>query len=317
MFYDDAPRPFFVLAPMDDVTDSVFRQVVNALARPDYAMTEFVNVDGLQSEGRHKLLYKLQSTAGEQPLVAQIWGKTPENYEKTAAEAVGMGFAGIDINMGCPDKAVVKNGCCVALVNNRPLAAEIIAAVKRGAAGRVPVSVKTRLGFNAVDLSWHEFLLRQDVAALTVHLRTRSEMSKVPAHWGLAPEVVKLRDAVAPHTKIIGNGDVLTRTRGLELARQTGVDGVMIGRGVLQNPFAFAPDAEERWAALSQEQRRGLFRRHVELFARTWQPGQRNIRTLNKFAKLYIQGFDGAKDLRERLMTADSTGELVALLAGR
>ena len=147
------PRPFFVLAPMDDVTDTVLRQIIVDCATFDIFFTEFVNVDGLQSRGRPRLMHKLAFTAKEQPLIAQIWGKTPENYEKTAAELVEMGFAGIDINMGCPDKSITKNGCCSALINNRDLAVEIIAAVKRGANGKVPVSVKTRTGWNDVDYS--------------------------------------------------------------------------------------------------------------------------------------------------------------------
>src|SRR6266705_1083492 len=178
--YQQLPKPFFVLAPMDDVTDSVFRQIVAACSPPDLFFTEFVNVDGLQSAGRERLLKRIQFTPSEQPLVAQIWGKKPENYRKTAKELVELGFAGIDINMGCPDKTVVTNGCCSALINNRELALEIIRATQEGADGKVPVSVKTRLGFNEVDLSWHELLLQQNLSMLSVHGRTRKHMSAVP-----------------------------------------------------------------------------------------------------------------------------------------
>jgi tRNA-dihydrouridine synthase len=167
------PKPFLVLAPMDDVTDTVFRQIVAGCAPPDLYFTEFVNVDGLQSPGRPKLMKKLRFSAAEQPLIAQIWGKEPENFRKTAAELVDMGFAGVDLNMGCPEKTVVKNGCCSALINNPELAAEIIQATKEGVAGRVPVSVKTRIGFNTIDLTWIEFLLGQGLDMLTIHGRTR------------------------------------------------------------------------------------------------------------------------------------------------
>jgi tRNA-dihydrouridine synthase len=202
------PQPFFVLAPMDDVTDTVFRQVVASCAPPDLYFTEFVNVDGLQSPGRERLMKKLQYTDEEQPLIAQIWGKDPANFEKTAAELVDMGFAGVDLNMGCPEKNVVNNGVCSALINDRPLASEIITATQRGVAGRVPVSVKTRIGFNAIDLTWIEFLLTHDLDMLTVHARTRKEMSNVPAHWDVMGDIRALRDRISPRTLIVGNGDV-------------------------------------------------------------------------------------------------------------
>jgi len=306
------PRPFFVLAPMDDVTDTVFRQIVVDAAKPDLFFTEFVNVDGLQSPGRDKLIKKLQFTTKEQPLIAQIWGKNLENFRRTAAELVEMGFAGIDLNMGCPDKTVVKNGCCSALINNRELASQIIKATQEGAAGRVPVSVKTRVGFNHVDMSWIEFLLEHNLDMLIVHGRTRKEMSEVPARWDLIGQARELRDKISPNTLIVGNGDVENRAHGLELAKKYGLDGIMIGRGIFRDPFAFA--AESPWPAYTKQQRIDLYRKHVELFAKTWAAGERNIQTLNKFCKVYISDFDGAKEFRERLMTAKSTDELLSLL---
>ncbi|HSX23500.1 MAG TPA: tRNA-dihydrouridine synthase, partial [Candidatus Saccharimonadales bacterium] len=227
--WDQLPKPFFVLAPMDDVTDTVFRQMIANIAPPDLYFTEFVNVDGLQSPGRPKLLPKLRFEKKEKPIIAQIWGKNPENYYKTAQDLVGMGFDGIDINMGCPVKDVVKNGCCVALINNRELAVEIIQATREGG-GSLPVSVKTRLGFNEVDLSWHELLLKQKLNALSIHGRTRSQMSKVPADWTKIGEIREIRDRLSPATLIVGNGDVKNRRHGLELAAQHRLDGIMIGR---------------------------------------------------------------------------------------
>lgn len=306
------PRPFFVLAPMDDVTDTVFRRMIADTAAPDLFFTEFVNVDGLQSPGRQHLLKKLRYTEDERPLVAQIWGKDPEKYYKTAQELVEMGFDGIDINMGCPAKPVIKNGCCSALIENRPLALEIIQATQEGAAGKIPVSVKTRLGFRTVDLTWHEFLLQQDLDMLTVHGRTQREMSAVPAHWDLIGEVRELRDRIAPQTVIVGNGDVLNHAQGLALAEQYKLDGIMIGRGIFQDPFAFA--AESPWMAYTREQRIALFAKHVRMFVRTWQNNERAIAPLNKFCKVYINHFDGAKELRERLMACESADELLEIL---
>jgi tRNA-dihydrouridine synthase len=311
-FLHTLPRPFLVLAPMDDVTDTVFRRIVAGCARPDLFFTEFVNVDGLQSPGRPRLVKRIQFTREEQPIIAQIWGKDPENFRKTAAELVEMGFAGIDLNMGCPIKNVVMNGTCSALINNRALALEIIQATQEGAAGKVPVSIKTRLGFNEVDLSWHEFLLQQNLDMLTVHGRTRKEMSEVPAHWDMIGGVRELRDKIAPQTLIVGNGDVQSRQQGLELAKEYQLDGIMIGRGIFHDPFAFAQ--ESPWPSYTKEQRAALYAKHVKLFAETWTSEDRRIATLNKFCKIYINGFDGAKELRERLMSATSAEELLNLL---
>jgi tRNA-dihydrouridine synthase len=323
---DNLPKPFFVLAPLDDVTDTVFRQIIGGASPPDVYFTEFVNVDGLQSPGRPKLLKKLRFTPSEQPLIAQIWGKNPENFYKTAQQLAdgtfarelglppGINFAGVDLNMGCPDKSVVKNGTCVALINDRPLAAKIIKATQDGLAGRLPLSIKTRTGFNEVDMSWIEFLLGQNLQALTIHGRTRREMSKVPAHWDLIGQARELRDRLAPETLIIGNGDVMDRTHGQELAKKYQLDGIMIGRGVFHDPFAFAEHSP--WPDFTRQQRIDLYKKHVQLFAETWQHNERAIHTLNKFCKIYINHFDGAKELRDQLMQADTTAGILKLLAG-
>jgi len=301
---------------MDDVTDAVFRQVVASCAAPDLYVTEFVNVDGLQSPGRPNVIKRLRLAPAEKSVIAQLWGLKPENFYKTAQEiASGVfgDFAGIDLNMGCPEKTVVKNGACAALINNPDLAVEIVRAVQAGAGNKLPVSVKTRLGFNEVKLSWHELLLKQGLDMLTVHGRTRREMSKVPANWDVIGQVRELRDQLAPDTLIVGNGDVMSHAQGLELAEKYRLDGVMIGRGIFQNPFVFATDSP--WTKYSREQKIELYARHVKLFAETWQQGERAIYTLNKFCKVYINGFDGAKDLREHLMQAKSTDDLLVLLS--
>lgn len=306
-------KPFFVLAPMDDVTDTAFRQVIAGCARPDLFITEFVNVDGLQSPGRPKLLPKLQFIAKEQPIFAQLWGKQPQNYLKTASELVKMGFCGIDINMGCPDKAVVKNGCGSALINNRELAAEIITATKKGANGKVPVSVKIRTGFSVVDFTWPEFILKQGVDMLTVHGRTTKEMSKVPARWEDIAKVREMRDKIAPNTLIVGNGDVLSRAQGEELAKKYQLDGVMIGRGVLANPYIFAKT--DKWATLTPKEKAKLYEKHILLFEKTWPNGERSIQTLKKFAKVYLSDFDGAQDVRAELVQKQSIKEMLEVLA--
>lgn len=312
---------------MDDVTDTVFRQVVAECAAPDLFFTEFVNVDGLQSPGRSKLLKKLKFAASETRLVAQLWGLKPENFRAVAEQIAdgslarelglpdGYNFVGVDLNMGCPAKSEVQNGACSALIKleNRDLAEEIITATREGLAGRLPLSVKTRIGFNEIDMSWFEFLLGHKLNMLTIHGRTRKEMSKVPAHWEVIEQVRRLRDQLAPDTLLVGNGDVVDHAHAKELAAQHSLDGIMIGRGIFKDPYVFA--TESPWATVGREERIALYERQVQLFADTWRAGERNIKTLNKFCKVYISDFDGAKELREQLMNANSTGELLDLLS--
>jgi tRNA-dihydrouridine synthase len=321
------PKPFLVLAPMDDVTDTVFRQIVAECAPPDLFFTEFVNVDGLMSPGRSKLLRKLRFVPSETRLVAQLWGLKPENFRAVAEQIAdgslarelglpeGCNFVGVDLNMGCPAKSEVQNGACSALIKleNRDLAEQIIAATREGLAGRLPLSVKTRIGFSEVDMTWFEFLLGQKLNMLTIHGRTRKEMSKVPAHWDVIEQVGDLRNQLAPETLLVGNGDVVDHAHAVELAEKHGLDGIMIGRGIFKDPYVFA--AESPWENIGREARIALYKRQVQLFADTWAPGERNIKTLNKFCKVYISDFDGAKELREQLMSANSTDELLALLS--
>lgn len=324
--WDELKKPYFVLAPMDDVTDTVFRQVVADLAPPDLFFTEFVNVEALNSKGRDKTLPRLRlDSEKERPVIAQIWGLNPENFYKAAIDITEMGYDGIDLNFGCPDKNVTRNGACSAFIlpENRPRALELIQATQEGTraavkAGRqkgmspLPVSAKTRLGFNAIDFSWHELLLQQDLAALTVHGRTKKQMSKVPADWDKIGEIRAIRDRVAPHVKIVGNGDVLSHAQGVELAQKYQLDGIMIGRGVFSDPYVFAKQSP--WETISPQERLKIYRRHVELFAKTWQNEERKIVTLNKFCKIYVNGFDGAKELREELMAARSSDALLHIL---
>jgi tRNA-dihydrouridine synthase len=326
MTYPLTTKPFFILAPMDDVTETVFRQIVQELASPDLFFTEFVNVDGLCSPGRQKLLKKLKFVASETRLVAQLWGLNPDNFRTVANQIAsgelaqelglpeGCNFVGVDLNMGCPAKSEVQNGACSALIKpeNRDLAEQIIDATAEGLAGRLPLSVKTRLGFNEVDFSWHAFLLSKNLDMLTVHGRTRKEMSKVPAHWDLIGQVVELRNKLAPQTLMVGNGDVVNHQHGLQLAEQYGLDGIMIGRGIFHDPMAFKPGST--WSELSKQERVELYAKQVSMFAKAWPNRERNIKTLNKFCKIYINGWDGAKELRERLMDAQDADELVAIL---
>ena len=308
-------KPFFVLAPMDDVTDTVFRQVIADCAKPDLFFTEFVNVDGLQSKGRPRLIHKVALTQKEKPVVAQIWGKVPANYEKTAAELVAMGFDGIDINMGCPDKTIVKNGCCSALINDRDLAIAIIAAVKKGVNGRVPVSVKIRTGWNEVDFSWPELILKQGVDMLSVHGRTTKEMSKVPARWEDIATIAKIRDRVAPTTLIVGNGDVESRDHGEMLAKKYKLDGIMIGRAIFTDPYIFSKKSP--WVETSEKDRLKLFKKHIELFQETYQNRERNWQGLKRMAKVYVHGIENASLFRDQLMRSETLDGMLKVIESK
>jgi len=309
---DQLPKPFFALAPLDDVSDTVFRRVVSECAKPDLLFTEFTNVDALQSAGRGATLRRLDFGVSEQPLIAQIWGKNPENFKKTARECAERGFVGVDLNMGCPIKHVVKNGCCSALINDREKAKVIIDSTKEGLRENMSFSVKTRIGFKDVEMGWIEFLLRQNLDMLIIHLRTVKEMSKVPAHWEIMPEIKKLRDKIAPETKLVGNGDISSHKQGKQLAKETGIDVLMIGRGVFKDPFVFLENSP--WQEYPKNKKIELYKKHVELFMETYPGNSRPVVILNKFCKIYINGFDGAKELREELMNCLSVSDLLKKL---
>ncbi|HJP81541.1 MAG TPA: tRNA-dihydrouridine synthase [Candidatus Saccharimonadales bacterium] len=310
-FWETLPKPFFILAPMEAVTDVVFRHVIANAARPDIFFTEFTNASSYASEkGIHSTRGRLTFTQDEQPMVAQIWGNKPDEFAYMAHGLAEMGYSGIDINMGCPDKSVVKGGAGSALIRTPELAAELIAAAKEGG---LPVSVKTRLGYSSTD-EWREWLthlLKQDIVNLTIHLRTRKEMSKVDAHYDFIPEIKKLRDEIAPNTLLTINGDIRDRQHGLELVERYGVDGVMIGRGIFSNPFAFELDKKEH----TKEELLSLLDFHLDLFdkySKELEP--RRFEPLKRFFKIYIRDFPGASELREKLMHTKSTDEVRAFI---
>ena len=309
-FWNTLPPPFFVLAPMEAVTDIVFRHVVAKAAAPDVYFTEFVNAASFCSpKGEHSTRGRLTFSADEQPMVAQIWGTNPEHFSQMSQGLAEKGFAGIDINMGCPVKDVIKTGGGSGLIENPTLAAELIAAAKTGG---LPVSVKTRIGFKTIKTEeWASFLLQQDLAALTIHGRTQKEMSKVPAHWDEIAKVVRLRDKLAPQTLIIGNGDVTDRQHGLELAKTYGVDGIMIGRGVFHNPFAFEVSPREH----SREELLELLDFQLQLFDEVAKTEPRKFDPLKRYFKIYARDFAGASELRDKLMHTKSTDEVRAILA--
>lgn len=306
--------PFFSLAPMEAVTDVVFRHVVSKAARPDVYYTEFTNSSSFASpKGIHSTRGRLTFTPDEQPIIAQIWGSRPADIKFMCEKLPELGYQAIDINMGCPDKAVIKSGGGSDLIRNPDLAKEIIESAKTGG---LPVSVKTRLGFSRME-EWHDwlkFLLEQKIEVLTIHLRTKKEMSKVPAHFELIPEILKLRDEIAPDTLIQINGDIKSRAQGLELWRKyPKIDGIMIGRGVFENPFCFEKNPPETVRTSSDyldllELQLNLFEKYSrELEKRRFEP-------LKRFFKIYVREFAGASDLRAKLMETKTVDEVREIL---
>ncbi|BAK14991.1 tRNA-dihydrouridine synthase [Solibacillus sp. FSL W7-1472] len=309
-FWQELPKPFFVLAPMEDVTDLVFRHVVAEAGRPDVFFTEFTNSESYcHPDGIKSVRGRLTFTEDEQPIVAHIWGDNPDNFRKMSIGMAELGFKGIDINMGCPVPNVAGRGKGSGLILRPDVAAELIEAAK---AGGLPVSVKTRLGYKEID-EWKEWLthiLKQDIANLSIHLRTRKEMSAVDAHWELIPEIKALRDEIAPNTLLTINGDIPDRQVGLELAEKYGIDGIMIGRGIFKNPFAFEKVPKEH----SPEEYLDLLKLQLDLQDKYAEELPRSMSGLHRFFKIYVKGFRGAGELRNQLMNTKSTDEVRSLL---
>jgi len=326
-FWKRIKKPFFAIAPMADVTDIAFREIIAKYGKftcpngtgggLDVFWTEFVSCDGLCSRGKEKLLIDLKYTKKQKPIVAQFFGATPKNFYECALLAQELGFDGIDINMGCPDRAVEKQGASAALMKNPKLAQEIIKETKRGA-GKLPVSVKTRLGYNKDTMEdWLPYIFEMEPAVVTVHGRTRKEMSKVPAHWDRIADAVSLRDGYFSDAKerslIIGNGDVMSVEDGMEKAKESGVDGIMVGRGIFGNPFFFAKNKKE----ILLKKRLSAMLEHTRLFEKYFgnsninrSTSLKNFDNMKKHFKAYVSGFDNAKELRMKLMNTKSADEV-------
>lgn len=308
-FWEELNRPIMALAPLAGVTDVAFRYVIAKHGKPDVCFTEFVSCDGLCSAGRDRLLIDLKFHEIERPICAQIFGATPVNFYQAAKMVARLGFDGVDINMGCPDRSVIKQGAGAAQIRTPALAKEIVLATKEGA-GNLPVSVKTRIGFNTVVIDeWIHTLLSVHPAAITIHGRTKKEMSKVPARWeviGRAADIARGTD-----TLILGNGDVRDLSHGDTLARRYGLDGIMLGRAILGNPWLFSRSGQSR----DLQTRLAVLSEHIQLFSHHL-GASKNFALMKRHFKAYVTGFEGAKDLRMELMTATCPEAALSKIAG-
>lgn len=350
-FWEQLNTPLFVLAPMADVTDTAFRRMFAKYGRPDVTWTEFVSADGLflAPEGVHKeielpeklrevavkygiaphnpLLKDLIYTEKERPIVVQFFSRDPERMKRAAQLAVELGFDGVDINMGCPAKVIVNQGAGCAMIREPEVAREVIRATQEGADGKIPVSVKTRIGFNKDELDvWLPEILKESPAVVTMHARTRKDMSKVPAKWETVKRCVEIRDEMGSDTLIIGNGDVSTLEEGLRRIQETGCDGVMIGRGIFGDPTFFkevdrAREDFKQGILESYHTERALKERveqlleHTKLFEE-FLGESKDFSIMKKHFKAYISGFDGAKELRMKLMECNSYEEVEKEVSG-
>lgn len=295
---------------MEDVTDIVFRKVIANAARPDVFFTEFTNTEGFNHDEhlaatRGRLFFE----EDEGPIVAHIWGDEPELFEKTAYRLKEMGYDGIDLNMGCPAPNVFKHGRGAGLILRPEVAASLIQATKKAG---LPVSVKTRLGHAKVDeyKDWITHLLKQDITNLSIHLRTKVEMSKYPAHYELIPDILKIRDEIAPETLITLNGDIEDYKHGMKLIEETGADGIMIGRGVFHNPYAFDKEGK----VPTPKELIDLLRTHLDYVDHYVKIEPNLKKPLQRFFKIYIKEMKGANKLRTDLMNTKTTDEVRILL---
>ncbi|HXK36947.1 MAG TPA: tRNA-dihydrouridine synthase family protein [Candidatus Paceibacterota bacterium] len=307
-FWDTLPKPFFVLAPMADVTDMSFRTVVTSCGRPDVFYTEFVSAHGLQSPGRERLLKDLAIAPTDHPIVVQFFGTEAEHLQAAGILARERGFDGVDINLGCPDRGVMKQGAGIAMAKTPEKVPELVAALRDGFRG--PVAVKTRLGLYTTEEmeTWIPAIIAAKPDVLVVHGRTMKEASKVSAHWDLIGRCAAMAHDAG--VLCIGNGDVMSRVQGEKLATRWGVDGLMVGRGIYQNPWIFGPDAEREH---QPQERLALLLRHAQLWQKQWE-GMKPFDLMKKFAKAYISGWPGAAGLRARFMACRNIGELRAII---
>ncbi len=309
-------EPIKVLAPMEDVTDHPFRLLISGLGAPDLFFTEFMSVEGYKSSvGRSRVSRRLLKNDQDSPIIAQIWGLDPEAFYITALDLAKMGFDGIDVNLGCPVKKIIKQGSCSAMIGDHQRVGDIVSAIKAGAP-HLPLSIKTRIGINGYSLQdWICFLPTLPIDALILHLRTQKELSAAPAHWEYMPEIVSAIKSINPDLIVIGNGDISSVAHLCQLSQHNGMDGGMIGRAVLNNPLLFS-NHPERWSSYSAHDRLELLIRHVELYCQVY--GDKvegdSWNQLKRFFKIYINDFEYAVSWRAQFMQTNNRGELESLL---
>jgi nifR3 family TIM-barrel protein len=355
--WETLPRPIIGLSPMDGVTDHAFRHIQKKHGNPMLLFTEFTSVDGICA-GASALLKDFLYDESQRPIIAQIYGRNPRNFYQTAILLCQLGFDGIDINMGCPAKTIAHSGSGAGLIRTPSLAQEIVRAAKDGAqawlngatvrdcvdipaalAARVealhrqlpptfqqrrpiPVSVKTRIGYDAPQVQeWIPQLLESEPVAITIHGRTLTQGYSGESNWdeiGCAAEI-----ACGSKTLILGNGDIRSLDDAYERIAKYGVDGALIGRASYGNPHVFRQEsrAAQRGAILSEEgepqagdpyKMLHIALEHARLYEATFSHlGRYQFLPMRKHLSWYVRNVPGASHLRRTLTQACSLNEVV------
>jgi len=354
-FWQNITKPIIGLSPMDGITDASFRYITAKHGGPDVTLTEFVNIQSAFYSPQ-TLLKDFSYCEIERPVAAQIYGKTPEFFYKVAHVVCELGFDGLDINMGCPAKNVAAAGCGAALIRTPELACEIIRAAKQGvydwSTGRtlvdielredlieqvklanrlrwgrdaleerrlIPVSLKTRLGYDRVIIAqWLRILLDEGLAAISLHGRTLQQGYKGKADWEAIARAVEI--AKGSGTLILGNGDVQGLPEALRRVRETGVDGVLIGRGAQGDPWLFRDKDRLKLAfgkggdfvfdptPVDLTERFRVIVEHSEHFERLC--GRQRFMAMRKHLTWYCRNFRGAAEMRAKMTRANSAADV-------
>lgn len=323
--WDTYSRPFICLAPMAGVTDGSYRQLIKTCAPETIVYTEFLSTDAIHY-GAKKTMQELEfDKESEYPFIVQVFGKDPDHFLSAAKVIEEMGADGIDINMGCPAAKVVSSCHGSALLKNAELAKRLVDATKRAVS--IPVSVKTRLGWDCIDnlIPFCQGLVEAGADALAIHGRTYEGKFGGDANWD---PIYELKENVS--VPVIGNGDIRCSQDALDKIKN--LDGVMVGRGTFGNPWVMKDIAEafrlrsgkriedngkmiptvER---LSFEEKIPFIIEHCKLAVKV--KGQkRGILEMRRHLASYVKGIDGASDMRARLVRVESVEEVQRILCG-
>ncbi len=301
------------LAPMDGYTDAPFRYLIASIAKPDVVFTEFVNVDGIV-KNINKLKEDFIFNEIEKPIIAQLFGSKPENFYTATKIIIDMGFNGVDINMGCPQKKVVKRSEGAGLIKNPDLAKEIVKAVKTAVSEKnstITVSIKTRTGYETpITSEWISELVKTKPDLITLHGRTLKQMYSGFADWNQ----INIANIICKENgiKFFGNGDIKSIIDAKEKIEKYNLDGVLVGRAVFGNPWFFEQNSSTSGVLLTKEDKLKMCLTHAKLQMKLLP--NRSFIAMRKHFAAYINSFDFARDLRIKVLQANTYEEVEEII---